>query len=239
MILRVCSMLLLATSLVWASPLIQAEQSYKDQNYKQALQEYWSLYGDYPDSVELNYNLGTVYFKLNDIGKSVFYYKKALRLSPRDKETQENLDFVRQSVVGISNESSIKPLFSFLSKITGKQLLILSIMLVLILNGCTCYYFFIKPSELLKNSAIACFIVMFFSLICLVAKEAPGFEVKEGVVIVKKTAIMSGPSDSFKDLFFVHEGYEFEEIFSQGDWSKIKLANGAIGWIKRSDYWSI
>jgi tetratricopeptide (TPR) repeat protein len=239
MIKKSIMLLLVCSSLIVSNSLQIAEQAYNNQTYQEALTEYESSYVDYPDSIDLNYNLGNVCFKLGNIGKSIYFYKKALYLSPNDKEINENLELTRGFVLGLSNEDTQVELLSFLSHFTGKTLLILCLCLIAILNGLVFYYINIKPSEVVKNVGFLCFFILFISTLFLGVKEIRNKSYKECVVIVKKTAVKSGPSSSFKELFFIHEGYEFRELLVQDEWSKVRLLNGAIGWVKRSDYWSI
>ena len=50
-------------------------------------------------SKSLYFNLGNSYFKINDIANSIFYYEKALLLSPNDKDVLNNLDFTKKALI--------------------------------------------------------------------------------------------------------------------------------------------
>lgn len=226
-------------SLLFSSTIEQAEGYYKSQEYEKALSSFLSVYETYPNSAELNYNIGNTYYKLGELGKSIFYYKKSLSLTPRDRDVETNLSLARKQVVGLSNDGNESDLFSFLSVVTGRQLLFFIVGIAILLNILLAYFFVKKRSEMLKNIIylVSVFLILISGL--LVLKETREQSYRECVVIVKKTSVKSGPSNSFKELFFLHEGYEFKELLQQEEWSKIRLQNGAIGWISTSDFWRL
>src|SRR5690554_7793015 len=48
-------------------------------------------------SAELYYNLGNAYYRLNQIGPSIYYYEKALQLAPNDADIKNNLAFAENA----------------------------------------------------------------------------------------------------------------------------------------------
>ena len=46
--------------------------------------------------------------------------------------------------------------------------------------------------------------------------------------------VKSSPSISSVDLFVLHEGSKVKILDNTGEWEKIKIANGSIGWIPNS-----
>ena len=47
-------------------------------------------------SASLYYNLANAYYKTEDVAHSIYYYEKALELSPEDKAIQNNLKYAQQ-----------------------------------------------------------------------------------------------------------------------------------------------
>ena len=82
----------------------QANDLYNSGYYKKAIDRYGSILASNLHSAELYYNLANCYYKLNEIGPSIFYYEKALQLSPNDSdilirfvgELNENLKLVEK-----------------------------------------------------------------------------------------------------------------------------------------------
>ena len=48
--------------------------------------------------------------------------------------------------------------------------------------------------------------------------------------------VKSEPSDAGTDLFILHPGIKVELVEKVDKWNKIKLANGAVGWLKDSTF---
>ena len=53
----------------------------------------------------------------------------------------------------------------------------------------------------------------------------------EGIIIKPTITIKSSPSSSSVDLFVLHEGSKVKILDNAGEWDKIKIANGSIGWL--------
>src|SRR5690606_21482321 len=47
------------------------------------------------------YNLGNTYYKLDSIPESIYYYEKALLLSPDDKDIKNNLAFAKNKTIDV------------------------------------------------------------------------------------------------------------------------------------------
>ena len=73
----------------------QAAAAYANKNYPEAIELYQQLSKEQGVSSELYYNLGNAYYRNGDNGNAVLYYERSLRLNPRNKEAQANLDFLQ------------------------------------------------------------------------------------------------------------------------------------------------
>ena len=57
--------------------------------------------------------------------------------------------------------------------------------------------------------------------------------VQEGVVLVEKADVLSGPASDSPILFSVHEGLKVRIENDLPDWVQISLENGWNGWVKK------
>ncbi|MBT8302403.1 MAG: tetratricopeptide repeat protein, partial [Maribacter sp.] len=73
----------------------RATESYNNGDYQKAIENYSEILENGQHSAELYYNLGNAYYKLNQIAPSIYYYEKALLLSPNDEEIKNNLSYAR------------------------------------------------------------------------------------------------------------------------------------------------
>ena len=55
------------------------------------------------------------------------------------------------------------------------------------------------------------------------------------IVITPSITAKSSPDDAGTDLFLIHEGLKVTVIEKVAGWIKIKLSNGSVGWLKKTD----
>ncbi|MGB5238388.1 MAG: tetratricopeptide repeat protein, partial [Flavobacteriaceae bacterium] len=77
----------------------EATTAYNDGKYENAIEHYLQILANGEHSSALYYNLGNCYYKTNQIAPSIYYYEKALLLSPGDKEIKNNLVYARQMTI--------------------------------------------------------------------------------------------------------------------------------------------
>ena len=62
---------------------------------------------------------------------------------------------------------------------------------------------------------------------------------REGIIFTPTVTVKSSPSENSVDLFVIHEGTKVQILDNLENWTEIKIANGSVGWLKKSDYKSI
>ncbi len=76
------------------------------------------------------------------------------------------------------------------------------------------------------------FLIIGLSLISRLHEEAKTIE---GIILMDKVDVMSAPSgDGGVEVFSLHEGTKVRIDQTSGEWLKIVLADGKIGWVKRN-----
>jgi SH3-like domain-containing protein len=56
------------------------------------------------------------------------------------------------------------------------------------------------------------------------------------ILTVSNTDVKSAPDAGGNDLFMLHEGVKFNVLDHVGEWYKIHLADGKVGWIERNTF---
>ena len=51
------------------------------------------------------------------------------------------------------------------------------------------------------------------------------------IVVSPSVTVKSSPDDSGTDLFVIHDGTKVSVEDRLGEWKKVKLVNGSIGWV--------
>lgn len=75
----------------------QGKELYKNGKYQQAINSWMQILENGEASSELYFNIGNAQYKLNQIGPSIYYYEKALQLSPNDSDIKNNLAFAENA----------------------------------------------------------------------------------------------------------------------------------------------
>ena len=77
----------------------KATDFYSAGKYKEALDEWLSVYSSGIRSSTLQYNIGNAYFKTSNIPGAILFYERALLLKPADEDIQYNLKIARTLIV--------------------------------------------------------------------------------------------------------------------------------------------
>ena len=79
-------------------------------NHKQFKKAYYilsKLLIDKPDDFKVNFQMGKMYYELNDLNKSIFYFKKSNKLHPNNPNILFNLALVLQAMGEIKKAKQI------------------------------------------------------------------------------------------------------------------------------------
>lgn len=215
---------------------------YNDANYSEAINKYETIINNGKHSSELYFNLGNAHYKLNHIAPSIYYYEKALKLSPNDKDIQNNIAFARNMTI---DAIDIVPEvgFSKLIKNTTNSMnfdswaklavifMILFVFLILI------YHIAYLTSK--KRLAFIGSVVFLFLACSSIgfAFNKYGIEQndKPAIVFVKESRVKSEPNLRSGEAFRLHEGTKVHILDTINNWKKIKLSDGKTGWISNQD----
>ena len=221
----------------------QFEASNKDlvnNNFERALTGYQAIEKEGIVSQGLYTNIGTTYFKLNHLGKSLLYFEKGILIAPLDTELNFNknkvLDKLDKTVS--SNNLTIDNKRTVFLNIAN----ILSItLIVLMVFSCLLYFIYFKfqlPTNKLLNSTFfkfvftVSFILILISLVIVKTYQSKTY----GVNTANLTNLNLGPSPYSKVIDSLSEGYKAEVIKKYDNWFEIKDAQGRIGWVNSKEF---
>jgi len=221
----------------------QANDLYNSGYYKEAIGRYDSILASNLHSAELYFNLANCYYKLNEIGPSIFYYEKALQLSPNDADILNNLGYAQKMTIDAIQEVPESGVSKLLNKTLNRlsvdgwatRCVGLSFLFVILFLG-----YYLSSSETKKRlffiSSCGVLIVLFISLGLLFKKDSLDNNTHPAIVFVKEAEVKSEPNLRSETSFTLHEGTKVLVIEDYNDdWLKIKLLNGETGWITRSE----
>lgn len=220
----------------------QGNELYNKGQYNEALEKYNSILETNQHSSELYFNIANAHYKLNHIAPSVYYYEKALLLSPNDKEIKNNLAFANNMTIDaievvpevgfsklVKNATNIMS-FDAWAK-TAVALIIVFVVLFLI------YYFSYKTFKK-RLTFVSGFVALFFTFVAIMFafhKFQLDKNNQPAIVFAKETQVKSEPNLRSQEAFKLHEGTKVQVLDTVNHWKKIKLTDSKIGWISSED----
>lgn len=221
---------------------LNANELYAKGNYEAAIEKYQTILATNNISSDIYYNLGNCYYKTDNIPRAILNYEKALKLKPDNEDALFNLKMANKRTV--DKVERLPELFignTWRTLITSKTvdnwayytigLFFLSLLLFIA-------YLLMQQIAIKKISFYAG--VLFFGLSLftfLMAAQHNGIvqQASEAIIFKPSTTIQSEPNDNSEELFTLHEGTKVTLIEETNAWSKIKLPNGNVGWIKSEE----
>ena len=217
----------------------EAVSTYENYEFEDALVGFLKLEFQGIINADLFYNIGNCNFRLNKIGLSILYYKKALKADPEHSESNRNLKYALTFTKDKQTNEENDAVSTFWRKIKTKLylnttaliLLIIGFFIVLLVN--TAILKFRGREKTGLNFAITIGVILFLVFGLIGYLNLQDYYNTNQAVLIQKTAIAySGPGSEFTRQFTIHEGMIFDIEKQENDWSLIKLSNGLGGWIK-------
>jgi hypothetical protein len=216
----------------------EGNRAYEENDFERALDRYERVVQSGHESPELYYNMGNAHFKLGDLGRSVLFYERALRLRPGDEDVRANLELVRSLVI-----DEVVPLPGFWLfravdwwvHLVPQAWLLAIVVASYVMAAVGLVGVLLARSQSLRTAGIrlaipaaAACVVLGVNLIAV--QWRIGVPV-EAVVLADELPVHSAPSDDRTlELFTIHEGTKVRVDQDAGNWVEIVLADGKVGW---------
>jgi hypothetical protein len=206
----------------------QANQEFAAGKFEQARADYLQLVASGNVSPELFYNLGNTYLKLDDKGRAVLNFKRALALAPGFEPAKHNLNLVLQ-VAGVEPQEESLP--SWLAQYPNIWTLGGSIFFWILAYGG--YLWFIWPrfrpiSKIVLAIAIPC------AAVCLAIAfwVGDGVRSREFAVIINPSAdLRYGPANGSRVTVTLGLGESVHLLSERGTWAFCRTDSGLVGWL--------
>ncbi len=248
-ILLVVLTLLVATLTFAQEELLQfeqANQTYRSGDFKKAAQLYEQIQKNGYESPALYYDLGNAYFKINNLPAAILNYERARRLAPNDEDIRYNLRLANLRIV-----DKIDPIPQFFLIEWWRAILNWFSASSWATTGLICFWAAALMAGLLSVSRsiivqrMALFIVLVvlllgsFSMLSAYQRAKAEQNDQSGIVFAPSVSVKSAPDAQSTDLFVLHEGVKVDFLDSVGEWRKIRLADGKIGWLPQESVQTI
>ena len=205
--------------------------------YLKAASLYEQLAGGGIENSKLYYNIANSYLLADDLGRAIFYYKKALHLDPADPQINRNLAVARSKrldKVEVQTEKKVlATLFFWHYDFSLPVRFIVSIIaLSSVLILATVRVWVSRFGVLLPLISIA-LLVLLCAAISVAVEVYNSNVIVEGVIVADAVNARKGDSERYEVAFTrpLHSGTEFVLIEERFDWLNVQLADGSKIWL--------
>lgn len=222
--------------------LYKGNNLYQKKDFDNAISVYQNIINRGYEGSSVYYNLGNCFYRENKIGYAIFYYEKALRLSPGDDDIIHNLTIANSKTI---DKIDVVPQFFLvqwwddllnLFSVAGwKTFTFLFYILFLITVG---VFYFVKKTKSQKYifySAALSLAILVISAALLIIKYNKEYTNKFGIIVDPIVSVKISPDPNSNDAFIIHEGLKVNVRDKVDNWYKIQLHDGKVGWVSQSE----
>jgi hypothetical protein len=219
----------------------RGNEAYLRGDYAGAVAAYEQLQHQGVASADLEFNLGDAYFRKGAIGPAIWAFERALALDPGDEDARYNVEQARKLATARAHD-----------KIEGEDREPVWIRIVTALGPSTETWLFVAlylgffgalalalraPAEARPVRGAAAAVLGAAALLAgaLLVGRAQLEKVPFGIVLPDALAVKEGADLNYRTSFDVHAGLRVRIVEQDGDWVRIRLANGLEGWVRAPD----
>ncbi len=219
----------------------QANQLYQQGKIAEARDQYESILKNGYVSGDLYYNLGNAYYKSGNIPRAILFYERAVRLMPGDDDLRHNLQLANLMITDRIEPTPRLFLWDAWENVkaavslrTATWMAYGAYLLVIAAVGS----FVLAPSYRARKSALTAGLSAAVVLIVLVTlffgKLSDTTRSDEAILQAAIVTVKNSPDEKSSDAFVLHGGVKVQIIDRVGDWVKVRLVDGKVGWMEGS-----
>ena len=216
--------------------------AYTNAAYKQAQEAYLEAIAAGEISSALYYNLGNTYYRLNQVAESIYYFEKGLQLAPDDPDLQNNIRFAQNMTVDAIEQLPLTQITAWqqawITSLSLAQWSLLSVVFIWLFFLLIMAYMIQKTVRAKKRLFVLGVCFAFLSLGAFSTAYVNHYQTTNtvyAIVFSERIDVKTEPNTQSELAFTLHEGTKVEilEIFQ--DWQRIRIANGAEGWVSNAN----
>jgi Tetratricopeptide repeat len=211
---------------------------YRAGKYQEAAKEYEGIIKQGKFSAELYFNLGNAYYRDGQLTRAILSYERAAQLHPNDPDIQHNLKLTYLKTVdrieAVPDMFLIQWMHSLGSIVPSETIRVVFIVSWILLFGSLATMYLVLRPGILRLTRILFFGSCIFVALCGVMLGIQSFRdtaQDKAIIIAQTVTAKSSPDAKAVDAFVIHEGVKVKLTDAVGDWVKVTLADGKIGWI--------
>lgn len=216
----------------------QANQAYGEKSYNQAIQLYEQLLEQGYTSAALHYNLANAYYRKRELAKAILHYERARQSAPGDEDIKHNL-----AVARAQQTDAIEPLPEFFlsawwksirARLTTSGWSILGLLLLWWSAAGFILWLWGSTRTWRKRGFVAGFVLLGLSVlpfVLAISRAQYDNHSGEAILMAQETALRAAPDEDSRAITTIHEGLKLELIDQIGEWYKVRLPDGEVGWM--------
>ena len=210
-----------------------ANKLYSEKDYSKADEIYSKLLENGYDNFSINFNKASALFESGRYGEAKFYYLKALKKSPFDKELKTNIKVIYKKL-------GDDPVNSDPEIVSARFLYLLNptfVFILVILSFVFCFVSIILFNRV-GNRRILLFSVI-FSVLAIVftvlyTLQYRDLNSKFFIITAKEANCYNTPNNGDVVLMTLKEGTKLKIVDKTDNFVKTNLNNGLFGWVEKS-----
>jgi hypothetical protein len=217
----------------------RGNDDYRAGRFSEAAAQYQEIINDGLVSAEVYFNLGNAYYREGKVAPAILAYERAQRLKPGDPDIVHNLRLVNLRTV--DRIEPVPELFIIQWMRAYAALIPFPMALYALMFGWITFFLSLAVVYVVRNPAIVRFL-RWFVLAAVVVVLLSGATIgihsalslgnNEGIITATVVTAKSSPDEQSMNAFVVHEGLKVNMGDILGNWVKITLADGKVGWVR-------
>ena len=218
----------------------EGNKAYEANNYELAIEKYEAVLIEKQESAQLFFNLGNAYYKNNQLGKAILNYERAKILKPNLIDLAENLAIAENRKK--DNIPPVPPFFlatfwqGFYQLASSAVWSVLGILMLFASVGGVALFLLKNTTKEKKRGLIVTGIGLLLSVLFLsLGNSRYQYMTNQEVAVITTAAVdfKDGADEDSNTTQPLHEGTIIQLIENIGDWYKVRLANGEVGWLQK------
>lgn len=230
-----------SASASYADTLTVANVLCQDGKFKEAAAKYEAVLASGNENVSVYYNLGYAYYKQGMLAKAILNFERAKRLAPGDADIQFNLE---QAYEMTDKMQVIEPVFfvrwweSLCNSMSSDGWAITFIIVFVLMLVSIAAFLFADSIGLRKTgffSAIVLFFIAIASISISVRQKGLITDSHSAIIVKSSSTLNTTPDKNGTEMVVLHEGTPVYILSEVGDWYEVRLRDGNVGWIRKTD----
>ena len=216
----------------------RGNELYRAGKYQEAIKEYESIIQQRVVSAEVYFNLGNAYYRERQLARAILSYERAAQYHPNDSDIEHNLKLTYLKTVdrieAVPDMFLIQWMHAVGSWIPPETVRVVFLLSWILLFGSLATMYLVLHPAILRAARMVFFIscaVAALSVAMIGIQSFRDTAQDKAIIMVQTVTAKSSPDLKAVDAFVIHEGVKVKLTDAVGEWVKVTLLDGKIGWI--------